>query len=156
MSDILDAIDTALGCQRCGRALDSSVSNDFCGEVCQTEWHARRAQPLPVEVSEPEPLRYRLQVPYEFTPHDQCPEPRPVYTVRHEDVFEVDIPVGYHLRVDLRFQIGAYRLAVHRQLGDGREAYACWAVAIGSPEFLFQHAVDRLVRMVDEHVVRSP
>jgi hypothetical protein len=41
----LAAIDAAVGCQRCGGPL-GDLSPDFCGEGCQTAWHAARAKPL--------------------------------------------------------------------------------------------------------------
>lgn len=40
--DIISAIDTAVGCQQCGKPLEGSVSDDFCGEGCQQRWHANR------------------------------------------------------------------------------------------------------------------
>lgn len=42
MEDIIATIDAAVGCQRCGKSLESSVSDDFCGEWCQRSWHATR------------------------------------------------------------------------------------------------------------------
>lgn len=42
--DIIAAIDTAVGCQRCGKPLEASVSDDFCSEGCQQAWHASRAE----------------------------------------------------------------------------------------------------------------
>lgn len=40
--DIIAAIDEATGCQQCGKPLERSVSDDFCGEGCQQAWHAKR------------------------------------------------------------------------------------------------------------------
>jgi hypothetical protein len=41
MADIIETIDTVIGCQQCGRPLPSnSPSGDFCGEFCQRCWHA--------------------------------------------------------------------------------------------------------------------
>jgi hypothetical protein len=42
MTDIIDRIDAAVGCQQCGGPLGASPSDDFCGEDCQSAW--RRAQ----------------------------------------------------------------------------------------------------------------
>lgn len=42
MSDSVDWIDAALGCQQCGRSLESSVDADFCSESCQRTWRASR------------------------------------------------------------------------------------------------------------------
>jgi hypothetical protein len=42
VTDILEAIDNAIGCHQCGGSLDGSVSDLFCGEACQATWHARR------------------------------------------------------------------------------------------------------------------
>lgn len=39
MTDIIEAIDHATGCQQCGGDLTGSVSDDFCSEVCQQAWH---------------------------------------------------------------------------------------------------------------------
>lgn len=39
-------IDAALGCQQCGARLGGSPSDDFCGALCQEDWHAARAKPL--------------------------------------------------------------------------------------------------------------
>lgn len=49
MTDILDAIDNAIGCHQCGGSLDGSVSDLFCRESCQATWQARRvgAEPGP-------------------------------------------------------------------------------------------------------------
>lgn len=49
MSDFestLAAINRAVGCQECGRGLGASVSDDFCSQGCQTDWHAARSEPL--------------------------------------------------------------------------------------------------------------
>ena len=56
----LSAIDHAIGtdganhpaqrssaCQRCGRSLEESPSDDFCGEPCQDSWHLDRAGTVP-------------------------------------------------------------------------------------------------------------
>lgn len=64
MSDILDVIDAAIGCQQCGRQLGGSPSDDFCSEGCQRAWHAAHTEPL---VNRPEyedgrPQRARLLV----------------------------------------------------------------------------------------------
>lgn len=48
--DIVAAIDTAIGCQRCGGTLATSPSDDFCTDECQTAWHAELLRPLPVAV----------------------------------------------------------------------------------------------------------
>lgn len=40
--DIIAAIDAVTGCQQCGRTLEGSVSDDFCGERCQRTWAANR------------------------------------------------------------------------------------------------------------------
>lgn len=42
MSDILDRIEQALGCQQCQGPLGGSPSDDFCGEKCATAWRAER------------------------------------------------------------------------------------------------------------------
>lgn len=44
--DIFAMIDTAIGCQQCGSQLSDSVSDDFCNQTCQEEWHSSRAAPL--------------------------------------------------------------------------------------------------------------
>ncbi|MGZ3140820.1 hypothetical protein ACVDFE_02205 [Lentzea chajnantorensis] len=41
--DIVKTITDAIGCQRCGRPLDDSPSDDFCSEVCQRDWHTSRS-----------------------------------------------------------------------------------------------------------------
>jgi hypothetical protein len=46
MSDILDKIAAAVGCQLCGSELGTSPSDDFCTETCAQIWHARQARPL--------------------------------------------------------------------------------------------------------------
>jgi hypothetical protein len=46
VSDILDRIDAAVGCQQCGAPLDGSPSDDFCSDDCQTAWHSARAVEL--------------------------------------------------------------------------------------------------------------
>lgn len=43
---ILGRIDAALGCQRCGRPLGPSPSDDFCNQRCQEAWHAARTVAL--------------------------------------------------------------------------------------------------------------
>jgi hypothetical protein len=45
--NIIDEIDTAIGCQQCGRDLDHSPSTDFCTENCQTAWQAQRIGATP-------------------------------------------------------------------------------------------------------------
>lgn len=45
MSDVTDtvsAIDSAIGCQQCGRPVSGSPSDDFCSENCQAVWQASR------------------------------------------------------------------------------------------------------------------
>jgi hypothetical protein len=49
LATTLTAIDKAIGCQHCGRALDQSPSPDFCSEDCQQEWHQRRIGTAPDE-----------------------------------------------------------------------------------------------------------
>ena len=44
--DILDTIDNARGCQRCGRPLGASPSDDFCSPECLRAWHARNTVAL--------------------------------------------------------------------------------------------------------------
>lgn len=46
MTDIIDQIDAATGCQQCGKPLGRSPSADFCGESCQRTWTARRSVPV--------------------------------------------------------------------------------------------------------------
>lgn len=46
MTDIVDAIDQAIGCQQCGKPLDASPSSDFCSEQCQQRWHEKRSVAL--------------------------------------------------------------------------------------------------------------
>lgn len=41
-TDILSAIDRAIGCQSCEGDLTGSVSDDFCSESCQVRWHSSR------------------------------------------------------------------------------------------------------------------
>ncbi|PXY27420.1 hypothetical protein [Prauserella muralis] len=43
VTDIVDAIDRALGCLQCGGPLGDSPSTDFCREACQRDWHTARA-----------------------------------------------------------------------------------------------------------------
>lgn len=42
MTDILDLIDQATGCQQCGARLGESPANDFCSASCQQRWHEAR------------------------------------------------------------------------------------------------------------------
>lgn len=49
--DIIAHIEQALGCHMCGKSLESSVSDTFCGEVCQGRWSARAV------LATPEPIR---------------------------------------------------------------------------------------------------
>ncbi len=44
--DILDAIDRATGCHQCEGPLGDSVSDLFCSQDCQEDWHHGRAVPL--------------------------------------------------------------------------------------------------------------
>lgn len=44
MTDIIDLIDQATGCQTCGGALGDSPSGDFCKPLCQQRWHETRAE----------------------------------------------------------------------------------------------------------------
>lgn len=46
MTDILDRIDAATGCQQCEGPLGDSPSDDFCSARCQANWQAGRAVPL--------------------------------------------------------------------------------------------------------------
>lgn len=46
MTDIVDSIDQAIGCQQCGKPLDASPSVDFCSEQCQQRWHEKRSVAL--------------------------------------------------------------------------------------------------------------
>jgi hypothetical protein len=46
VTDILAAIDAAIGCQHCDAPLAGSVSDDFCGQACQHAWHAARTEQL--------------------------------------------------------------------------------------------------------------
>jgi hypothetical protein len=55
VSDIIDRIDQATGCQHCGGPLAGSVSDDFCRPECQSAWHATHAKPL-IGYSEPTDL----------------------------------------------------------------------------------------------------
>lgn len=52
MTDIIDQIDAATGCQQCGKPLGVSPSADYCSEWCQRTWTARahRTAQLPVGV----------------------------------------------------------------------------------------------------------
>lgn len=52
--DIIAAIDEATGCQQCGKPLERSVSDDFCGEGCQQAWHANRVALVPQTAPSPE------------------------------------------------------------------------------------------------------
>lgn len=49
MTDIIDSIDAAIGCQQCGHPIGDSVSDDFCSQGCQGDWHSNpvRSEPLP-------------------------------------------------------------------------------------------------------------
>ncbi|HYQ69050.1 hypothetical protein [Actinophytocola sp.] len=47
MSDVVAAIDAAIGCQHCEAPLGESPSSDFCCEECQSAWHAAHVHPLP-------------------------------------------------------------------------------------------------------------
>lgn len=50
LDETLERIDTATGCQNCGKDLGRSPSDDFCGEGCQHAWHAGMHRPnAPVE-----------------------------------------------------------------------------------------------------------
>jgi hypothetical protein len=53
--DIISRIDAATGCQQCGKSLDLSPSQYFCGESCQRTWHSRRSISLPIAT---QPLGY--------------------------------------------------------------------------------------------------
>jgi hypothetical protein len=55
VTDIIDQIDAAAGCQQCGKPLDVSPSTDFCSEGCQRAWTAcaHQAAQLPVGWSFP-------------------------------------------------------------------------------------------------------
>lgn len=44
--DILDAIDRATGCHQCEQPLGDSVSDLFCSQDCQENWHDQRTMPL--------------------------------------------------------------------------------------------------------------
>lgn len=46
MTDILAAIDAAVGCQQCGGPLGPSPSDDFCRQDCQDAWHAAHTDRL--------------------------------------------------------------------------------------------------------------
>jgi hypothetical protein len=46
VKDIIDEIETAVGCQQCGGQLAQSPSADFCSSTCQELWHAARSTPL--------------------------------------------------------------------------------------------------------------
>lgn len=65
MTDIVDAIDQAISCQRdgCTQPITNSVSDDFCSQDCQTTWYAERSEPL-VGYQEP----YDLAVHYSHEP----------------------------------------------------------------------------------------
>ena len=48
LATALSAIDHVIGgCQQCAAPLDTSPSDDFCGESCQEAWHLERAGSLP-------------------------------------------------------------------------------------------------------------
>lgn len=53
--DIIAAIDSATGCQQCGKDLTGSVSDDFCSEKCQGAWSAER-----VGISTPKSVRLAM------------------------------------------------------------------------------------------------
>lgn len=53
--DIIAAIDHATGCHTCGRGLQDSVSDLFCGPDCQADWYAERTDPL-ADYAEPDDL----------------------------------------------------------------------------------------------------
>jgi hypothetical protein len=61
--DIVARIDAVIeavkGCQRCGRPLGVSPSDDFCREECQQAWHAGRAESLRSDADgwSPQPAR---------------------------------------------------------------------------------------------------
>lgn len=63
MTDILDQIDAAIGCQQCGRSLAASVSDDFCSEDCQYAWYQSRVavsqEFSPIEYRDPDLERAR-------------------------------------------------------------------------------------------------
>ncbi len=46
MTDILDAIAAAVGCQHCEGPLGDSPSDDFCTDLCQEAWHAAHGDRL--------------------------------------------------------------------------------------------------------------
>lgn len=53
MADIIEAIDTVIGCQHYGRPLSGNgPSGDFCNEDCQWCWHASRADTPPTPIIE--------------------------------------------------------------------------------------------------------
>lgn len=54
-NDIISTIDTAIGCQQCGRPLGDSPSDDFCSSECQMAWLAARTEALSV-YDEPDDL----------------------------------------------------------------------------------------------------
>lgn len=48
MTDIIARIDAALRCRQCPKLLPANrVSDDFCSDDCQRQWHAARAEPIP-------------------------------------------------------------------------------------------------------------
>lgn len=92
MTDFLDRLDEAIGCQQCGRPLGESVSEDFCSIACQTLWHRQHVEPL---TTYHEPWDdWADGVPY----GDES-----VYTGETVERYEGDAPTprGYsHIRVD--------------------------------------------------------
>lgn len=46
MTDIIEAIDHAIGCHRCGGPTGNSPSDLFCSDWCQQEWYEARTVPL--------------------------------------------------------------------------------------------------------------
>lgn len=51
--DFISELDSAIGCQQCGRPLGDSPSDDFCTPDCQAAWSAARTAPL-ASYSEPD------------------------------------------------------------------------------------------------------
>lgn len=74
---IIDNIDRALGCHWCEGPLDGSVSDLFCSQDCQEDWHAARTEPL-LDYREPDDLPQHVwnlvedEAP-ETTPHASQP-----------------------------------------------------------------------------------
>lgn len=44
MTDFLDRLDAAIGCQQCGGPLTDTVSDYFCGENCAELWSDRQSR----------------------------------------------------------------------------------------------------------------